>query len=203
MKRSFILAFYVVLFSTSAFAQSYDEMLGKVKGGDLTIDFKAFRLAYADKTPSGSRSADPKLHAQMFTLLNEKKFKDVINVAEGLQKANFVDMNSHIATAMAYQGLADAKKAKFHEDVYLGLVNSILKGADGNSPKTAYHVISVSEELVLLNALELKPGPQTVETADGHTYHLMTATDKTSNEAVKIYFNIDKLQPTLSSVPKS
>jgi len=207
MNRLLILVLCTAFFSISAFAQggkpaNYDDLLGKVKDGNFTIDFQSLRFAFAAKTPTEARAVDPKLHVQIFTLVNEKKFKEAIKVADDIQKTNYVDMNSHIGAAMAYQGLADAKKAKFHESVYLGLVNSILKGADGNTPATAYHVISLGEELVLLNALELKRGPQTVESADGHTYHLMTANDKATNEAVKIYFNIDKIGPTMTAVPK-
>lgn len=203
MKRHFFLFLFAALFSVNVLAQSadYDALVNKVKGGDMTVDFKALRFAFADKTASEARAADPKLQAQMLQLLNEKKFKDVVKIAEGIHKTTFVDMNSHIMASMAYQGLQDPKKAKFHEAVYLGLVNSILKDADGNTPKTAYHVISIAEEFVLLNALELKHGTQTVETADGHTYHLQAASDKNTNEAVKVYFNIDKVGVKLAPVP--
>ena len=94
------------------------------------------------------------------------------------------------------------KKSKFHESIYVGLVNSVLKGSDGNTPKTAYHVISAGEEYVLLNALELKRGPRPSKTPTATYYHLITANDKATNEPVKVYFNIDKIRPTLAAVPK-
>jgi len=203
-----ILVLCVALLSFSGFGQpgskasGYDELLGKVKGGDLSIDFKTLRFAFADKTVDGPRAADPKIQGQMLALLNEKKFKEVVKLADDVHKTNFVDLNSHIMASMAYQGLQDPKKAKFHEAVYLGLVNSILKDADGNGPKTAYVVISIAEEYVLLNALELKRGAQTTESADGHNFHVLTATDKASNETVKVYFNVDKIPLTMSAVPK-
>ncbi len=203
MKKHFFLVLFAALLSINALAQSgdYDAMVAKVKGGDTTVDFRALRFAFAEKTPVEARTADPKLQAQMLSLLNEKKFKDVVKIADGIHKTTFVDMNSHIMAAMAYQGLADPKKAKYHEAVYLGLVNSILKDADGNTAKTAYHVISIAEEFVLLNALELKHGTQTVETIDGHNYHVQEATDKATNQAVKVYFNIDKVGMKLAAVP--
>lgn len=194
---------FVGLLSVNALAQAadYEALLAKIKGGELTVDFKALRFAFAEKTPIEARTADPKVQTQMIQLLNEKKYKDVVKIAEGVHKTTFVDMNSHIMASMAYQGLAEPKKAKFHEAVYLGLVNSILKDADGNSAKTAYQVISIAEEYVLLNALELKHGPQAVETIDGHNYHVLAASDKATNEAVKIYFNIDKVGVKLAAVP--
>ncbi len=192
-------------FSVNALAQSetYEAMVEKVRGGDASVDFKLLRFAFAEKTPTEARTADAKSYTQMVGLLNEKKFKDVIKIAEGIQKSAFVDMNSHIMAAMAYQGVGNAKKSKFHETVYLGLVNSILKDADGNTPKTAYHVISIAEEYVLLNALELKRGSQTVEQTDGHKYHVLTTTEKATNAAVTLYFNIDKVETKLAAVPGS
>lgn len=203
MKRYFFLVLFAAILSVNAFAQSgdYEALLAKVKGGDMTVDFKVLRFAFAEKNATEARTADPKLQAQMLSLLNEKKFKDVVKIAEGIHKTAFVDMNSHIMASMAYRGLADAKNAKFHEGVYLGLVNSILKDGDGNSAKTAYHVISIAEEYVLLNALELKRGTSVVEAIDGHNYHVLTANDKTTNEAVKIYFNLDKVELKLTAVP--
>lgn len=187
-----LLAIAICSVGVCAQASDYDQLLSKVRGGDTSIDFRALRFSFAEKTAPEARVADVKLQTQMATLLNEKKFKDVVKIADGIHKNIFVDMNSHIMAAMAYQGLADAKKAKFHESVYLGLVNSITKDADGNAPRSAYHIISVAEAYVLLNALELKRGSQTVETADGSTFHVLTATDPRTNESSKLYFNVDK-----------
>ena len=169
----------------------YDALLEKVKKGDVAIDFKALRFGFAKKHHEGTGSVDIKAQADMIKAFNEKKYKDAIKIAEGIQKIAFVDMSSHVIAAMSYQGLGDAKKAKYHESIYLGLVNSILSGADGNSIKTAYVVISPAEEYVLLNALELTRGTRELITEDGHSYSIQTATDKTSNQQVKIYFNTD------------
>ncbi len=186
---------------SAAKSSAYDSLLSKVKGGDMAIDFQTLRFSFAEKTASEERTPDAKLHLAMLKFLNEKNFKEAIKIADVIHKVNFVDMTSHIVAAMAYGGLKDAKKSKFHEGVYLGLVNSILKDADGSSPKTAYTVISVAEEYVLLNALELKRGTQEVENADGSTFHVLMAADKTTNEPVKLYFNIDKVALSLNKVP--
>jgi hypothetical protein len=193
----FVLCLFTAAFSQPATGAAgkadteYGELLAKVKKGDFTIDFKALRFAFAKKSEAGISSADIKAHADMVKALNERKYKDAINIAEGIQKTAFVDMNSHVVAAMSYQGLGDAKKAKYHEAVYLGLVNSILKDADGNSTKTAYVVISPAEEYVLLNALDLSRGTRELITEEGRSYSIQTAIDKSNNQQVKIYFNID------------
>ncbi len=205
MKKHFFLLLILALLSMNAAAQTanYDDMLALVKGGSLSVDFKVMRFAFANKVPAEARVADPKLQAQMATLLNEKKYKDVVKIADGIHKTTFVDMNSHIMAAMAYKGLGDAKKAAFHEGIYLNLVNSILKDTDGESPKKAYHVISIAEQFVLLNALELKRVSNKIEVIDGHRYQVHDVTDNVTNDPLKIYFNIDRIPVTMAPVPKN
>ncbi|CAN5274303.1 hypothetical protein BH20ACI2_BH20ACI2_00980 [soil metagenome] len=172
-------------------SKAYDELLSKVIRGDLTIDFKAFRHASVGRPNNATGAADAKAYIAMVKALNDKNFKEAVRIASEIQKTNFVDMNSHVVASMAYQGLGDAKKSKFHEGVYLGLINSILNGGDGNSTKTAYIVISIAEEFALLDALDLKRTSHSAITEDGRKYDVLTVTDKKTNETSKVYFNTD------------
>lgn len=166
----------------------YNDLLSKVKGGDMTVDFKAMRFAFAEQGPA---PFDPKVQGGMAKALNDKNYKEAAKLAETIQKESFVDMNSHVVAAMAHGALGDAKKAKFHEAVYLGLINSIINGSDGNSTKTAYVVISMLEVPVVLNALDLKRTSQEMIEEGGHKYSVVVATDKNTAETSKVYFNID------------
>jgi hypothetical protein len=210
MKRNLLFLSLFVLLSAGviygqpatgqAKANAYDEVLAKLTGGDTSIDFKALRFAFAEKV--GTNPVDMKSETDMVKALNDKNFKEAAKISESIQKMAYVDMNSHVIAAMAYKGLGDMKKSKFHEAVYIGLVNSILNGGDGNSTKTAYEVISVAEEYVLLNALELKRGTQAVLEENGHKYDVLTVTDKATNETQKVYFNIDRVWKGYEKVPK-
>ncbi len=205
MKRIVFSLLLLASFSVVAAAQvpSYDDLVSKAKKGDSSVDYKAMRFAFADMTSLEKRTVDPKLHAQMMKLLNEKKFKEVLGITDEIHKTHFVDMNSHIMASLAAQGLKDAKRSKLHESIYVGLVNSILNGGDGNTPKTAYTVITLAEELVVLDAIEMKRGPQVVENVDGQVFHLITATEKSSGQPVKIYFNIEKARSAMMPVPQT
>ncbi len=172
-------------------SRTYDGLISKLIRGDLTIDFKALRLASAARPGQGARVADATARVAMVKALNDKNFKEALRISSEIQKTDFVDMNSHVVASMAYQGLGDAKKANFHEGVYLGLINSILNGGDGHSTKTAYVVISVAEEFALLDALDLKRASHTAITEDGRKYDVLTVTDKKTNETSKVYFNTD------------
>src|SRR5688572_13069396 len=203
MHRISLLAAILLSCLISASAQSdksalYNDLLSKVKGGDMTVDFKAMRFAFAEQGPA---PFDPKVQGGMAKAMNDKNYKEAAKLAETIQKESFVDMNSHIVAAMSHGALGDAKKAKFHEAVYLGLINSIINGSDGNSTKTAYVVISMLEVPVVLNALDLKRTSQETIEEGGHKYGVVVATDKNTAESSKVYFNIDLAAKGMPATP--
>ena len=75
--------------------------------------------------------------------------------------------------AVADRELGDTGKADFHRAVLNGLIDSILKSGDGKSPKTAWVVISVHEEYVVLQVLGFKPSQQSLLHQDDHSYDEM------------------------------
>jgi hypothetical protein len=169
----------------------YANLLATVKGGDTAIDFKSLRMAYAGSSGYSSLGVDSKMRMKLIETVKAKKFDDVAKVAQEILKTNFLDMITHVYAATAYQSLKDKKKADYHQAVYLGLINSIVTGADGESPKTAYTVISVDEEYAVLNAYGLQRTANTVLDEGGHKYDVLTVTDKTTGVTSKVYFNID------------
>ena len=203
MHRISLLAAILLSCLISASAQSdksalYNDLLSKVKGGDMTVDFKAMRFAFAEQGPA---PFDPKVQGGMAKAMNDKNYKEAAKLAETIQKESFVDMNSHVVAAMSHGALGDAKKAKFHEAVYLGLINSIINGSDGNSTKTAYVVVSLLEVPVVLNALDLKRTSQEMIEEGGHKYGVVVATDKNTGETSKVFFNIDLAAKGMPATP--
>ena len=170
---------------------SFKPLVSKLKGGDTTIDFKALRLASVDSDAEEAGEADRELYKKAVVALNAKKYDEVISACEKTLKSGYLDIDTHVLLAVAYRETGNSKKFDFHKAVYLGLVNSILAGADGKSAKTAYVVITVGEEYAILGALELKRGNQALRTEDGHKYDVLTVTDPKTNQTKDIWFNID------------
>ena len=124
-------------------------------------------------------------------MLDQKKYKEAIKKIEEILKDDYVDMDAHITASLSYRGLGDNNKADFHKSVYIGLVNSILSSGDGKTANTAFVVITTHEEYIVLRALGLYPGSQSLMHIEGHTFDVLTATDPKTKESVKIFFNID------------
>lgn len=191
-----------VLCLTTAFGQKpgsskdgddggYGQMLAKVKGGDTSIDFKAFRIAFTKTkaySPYGGLGDEVK---QAFAAIDKKDYKSAVKNAEKALESSYVNMDAHVAASLGYKGLDDQAKSDFHKKVYLGLVNSILDSGDGKTDSTAYVVINTHEEYTALRALGLAPGSQSLQHKGEHSFDVLDATDPKTKQSVKIYFNID------------
>src|SRR4030095_10418027 len=138
----------------------FKTLVAKLKGGDTGVDFKALRIASADSDAEDSGQVDREEYKKIVAAVDAKKNADAISVAEKALKSGYMDINTHMLLAVAYRETGNKEKFAFHKAVYLGLVNSILAGADGKSPSTAYVVINVAEEYALLGALGLKRDTQ-------------------------------------------
>lgn len=180
----------------------YSRLLDKVKGGDTAIDYKALRLAAAGSSQFAAMTVDSKLRLRLIDAVKAKKFDEITKLSQEIMKVNFLDMNAHVYAATAYQAIKDKKKADFHQAVYVGLINSIVNSADGESMKTAYQVISLDEITSVLNAYELQKTQQETVSQDGRTYMLVTATDKATGGTSKVYFNVDLVAKTLEKITK-
>lgn len=169
---------------------TYKALVEKVKAGDATVDFKQLRLAYSDipheKDPEPEKKA-------MFAALRSGNYEEAAKNAELVLASDYVDMDAHVAAAIANEALKNADKAAFHKNVYQQLMMSILDFGDGKSPKTAWMVIEVHEEYVALKALGINslPTSQSLMQADGHSYDLLVVEDPDSKEERKLYFNVD------------
>ena len=170
---------------------SYPDLLAKLKGGDISIDYKALRIAFSQTQDSGPYGSDRDVRRKMYSALNGKKYKDAIKAADEILRSEFVNADDHAVKSIAYRALEDTQKADFHKAVYLGLLNSIITGADGKTADTAFVVISTEEEYSVMRALGYSVLSQSLVHQGDHTFDVLSGTDQKTNAPVTVYFNID------------
>ena len=178
----------------------YTKLLGKLKGGDTTIDYKAVRLAFARSGAPGLRGVDSKIRMKLAEAVKARKYDEIANTAQEILKTNFLDLNAHVFAATAYEALKDTKKYDYHQAIYLGLINSIVNGADGESAKTAYVVVSQDEIFAVLRAYELQRTASETITEGASRYHVVTVTDKTNGAISKVYFKLELARRTVEGL---
>jgi hypothetical protein len=104
---------------------------------------------------------------------------------------NFLDARSHMICSISYRALGDTVKSAFHDAVARGLIRSILDSGDGKSFKTAFLVIAIPEEYILLEVLGLRSGEQVLIEHEGSSYDRLKAVDVKTNDTLTVYFNVD------------
>jgi hypothetical protein len=179
---------------------AYEALVEKVKTGDKGVDFKQLRLAYAD-SPTSRPDTDPQKKA-MTAALNSKNYPEALKNADVVLASDFVDMDAHFAEYVAQRELNNTEQAEFHKFVLHGLLDSIMHSGDGKSEETAFQVIEVHEEYVILRYVGLMPSKQSLSTKGGHSYDVMEAVDAKTQEKITLYFNIDVEMKRLSGALK-
>ena len=86
---------------------------------------------------------------------NQKKFEEAITYGNEVLKENPVNLRFLFRMFICYQELHDITTAYQYASMYYPLLNVILHSGDGRSKQTAFVVVSVSDEYVILNELEL------------------------------------------------
>jgi hypothetical protein len=127
----------------------------------------------------------------MMAALNSKNYADALKNADIVLAADYVDMDAHFVEYIAHRELKNAEQAEFHKFILQGLLDSITHPGDGKNFETAYQVIQVHEEYVVLRFMGLMPSKQSMAEKNGHSYDVMETLNPESNEKVTLYFNID------------
>lgn len=200
MKRNvFLSALFLLLTAMFPFAQpaphdkkpTYEGLVERVKTGDKSVDFRELRLAYVgSETRQKYADTDPQKKA-MNEALRNKDFGKALENAEIVLKNNFVDMDAHYCEYAAYREQQKGEQADAEKYILGGLLQSIASSGDGKSPETAFQVIEVHEEYVVLHFSGLMPGKQSLLHKNGHSYDVMEAVNPKTNEKVTLYFNVD------------
>ena len=189
----------LVLFCRAAIAQdtpkpqlSYESLVERVKGGDQTVDFRQLRLAYmGSKTYSNGPDTATQKKA-MTAALNSKDFRSAIKNADVVLTSNYVDMDAHFAEYIANRELNATDKAEFHKFILQALLKSITDSGDGKTPDTAFQVIEVHEEYVMLRFMGIGlPESQSLLHKNGHSFDEIKFKDPKSGQSVTLYFNVD------------
>jgi Domain of unknown function (DUF4919) len=169
---------------------NYEKALQQLKSGDLKTDFKALRLNCA--ASKYQCEADSDEIKRLFSLLDDKKFDEVLKKVNQILEKVFVDAELHYIAFIANSESGNKEKAEFHKAVIRGLLDSIQENKHGSSEEDAFVVINVHEEYTFLGFSNMQVTKQSLSQKDGHSYDIMVCKDmKDKGREVTAYFNID------------
>ncbi len=172
-------------------------------------DFTAARMAYAAQPDFNPYwNIEPDREAVMEAVKN-KDYPKAIELSKPWLAKVPVDAEVHYLRAHLLKRAGDIAGSMHHFHCYYGLLSSITATGDGKTLKTAYKVISVSEEYYLLSDIEAELIDQALETpCDRMHVKLADGTETTlyfdvsiSLAATTRQLNPDK-QPAKTATPK-
>ncbi len=197
--RFFVVLFCAIfVFSSAAYAKDvkvvqaeYDAMIKASYKAPADYDFARLRELYKE-LPSYNAF---KLHPQM----NYKRLIEEIKKPE--EKGNGGKLihsyiQKHFAMPQAHMFISmNSKKEttayKYHSWMGRGLMKALLGSGDGKGPETAYHVLNVSEEyLIVAPQFKQKSIVQNLEQVKGRSYDKLTGEDKETGEKRSVWFDI-------------
>ncbi len=127
----------------------------------------------------------------MLSALDDGNYAQAIELADQILEKNYLYPEAHIASILAHEELGQTRDADYHRYVRKGLINSILHSGDGKKPESAYVVVLIEEEYLILDVLGISEGGQSMTSVGGHFYDVFTGVDTQTNKPVTVYFNID------------
>jgi hypothetical protein len=169
----------------------YATLLASLKSGNTAIDYTRLRLSYMDSPEYKAAKDVSKSEDAMSDALNKKDYPAALKDAEAVLDSNYVNIDAHYVALVANQEMGAMDKAEFHRTVFRGLINSIRNSGDGKSPETAWVVINVHEEYVILRVLGFRPSQQSLVNQNGHSYDVMKVKNAEDGTEQAFYFNVD------------
>lgn len=85
--------------------------------------------------------------------LDEKDFRKIISIAEKEMKKLPFELDLLWYEYVAWKGLNDTAKASICRHQFMGLVDAIIASGDGMACESAFHVLYVAHEYVMLNVM--------------------------------------------------
>ena len=169
---------------------TYVELAAKLEAGDPDIDYDVLRTR-CTKEPEQCHSVDNNDRLKMMAALRNKKYEEVLLLAEGILRKNRTNLWANMVGYTSANQMGNKALASYYDHVVRGLLHSITGGRDGRSAKTSWNAIEVGEEYATLSAMQMAPRGQSASQIDGHNYDVMKVVTEDQKEPIDIYFNTD------------
>ncbi len=170
---------------------TYGDLLAAAQADPAGADYHALRMAYTQ-----SEVYDPYTQAAeqvegLRAALQAGNFPEALNAVDALLDFNYLDIETHMTADFIYTRLEQADPAAYHRAFAQGLIQAIMATGDGRDPASAFIVMAVREEYLLLRLLGFRPSGQRLLQENGHWIDVIDATHRETGEQAQFYFNVD------------
>jgi hypothetical protein len=173
-------------------AVGYEAWIAKAEAGDPGADFTALRRAYVlsdGYDPYTSRSEAPFMDA--WKAFQAKDCATALGKSDEALKIDYTIMALHFVRSDCFKQAGDAARSGREAAIGKGLMGSVLASGDGKSVKTAYVVVTMGEERMLLDYLDIPEQEQSLIGDGGHMLDAITGVNRKTGQKQTAFFNVD------------
>ena len=146
------------------------------------------RLRYA--CARGGYYRNSKLFAKkLYGLLKSKQPAKALEIIRKELPKNILDPRAHLIAYFAARDLNEMKQAQYHKLMVMGVLRSIGFSGDGTTPRTAFHVVNVTEEYMFLSEMRMKYVKRRTRKIGLEFYDVFTVKNKSTGKFHQVYFN--------------
>ena len=162
-------------------SEQFIDLMGKARNLDKELDFKILRVAYTQTENYKPYLIGDNVEEKMNQAMAQGNLEEAKKFAQMILDENPLHPFGHFLLR---------EDDQFHAYMFMGLMNGILSSGDGTTFKTAFQIINVIEEYLILDMLGFEFIEQNfVENEDGK-YDVIKAKKEGISEEVEVYFDV-------------
>lgn len=170
--------------------KKYGAYKTRVVAGDLSIDWRDFRLAAALGEVSQGFDSQP-VHDQVVEDLAAGRYEKALTEAQIVIERNMANGEGHLLAMTVLQKMGRSDEAKKQEAILNAIAKSITESGDGSSAENAWFTVAPSETVFFMTeALGAQIKEQELVRVNGHAYDKLTVLDRQRKRRV-VWFNTD------------
>ncbi len=170
--------------------KKYEAYKTRVMAGDLSIDWRDFRLAGALGEVGQGFDSQP-VHDQVVDDLAAGRYEKALTEAQIVIDRNMANGEGHLLAMTVLQKMGRSEEAKKQEAILNAIGKSIMESGDGASADKAWFTVAPSETVFFMTeALGAQVEGQELVHVNGHAYDKLTVLDRQRKRRV-VWFNTD------------
>lgn len=172
----------------------YAQLIAQAESGVTSVDYTALRQAYAQSSGyDGYGTRISELFDELYPALKKMDCSKVITASDQMLKINYTISTPHKFRSVCFASLGDVTRAQREDNIASGLLTSLISSGDGKSAETAFIVVTMNEERLLLAWKHVIESQQSLIMNNGHTYDLISGKNSNTGENESIWFQIDAI----------
>ena len=170
---------------------TYYDLLAAAQHQPDDADYHALRMAYARSGDYAPYEHDQEHLEALRGALHADDLQAALAAIQGLLDHNYLDIEAHMSADFVHTRLDSPARSAYHRAFAKGLIDAIMATGSGRDFATAFIVLSVQEEYLVLRLMGFKPAGQRLVEHEGHWFDVMAARHPSREEPFDVYFNID------------